>query len=594
MNKNDNVRTKFRNLYKFRIAFVLIAFAAAFGALGRHFYRLQIVRHEELHDKARSLYTTSVVRRGRRGSIFDRNGNLLVGNRAYKDIFAEPRRMPAEQQPYVIYCLAQQLDVAAATLRRRFNSGLVEVVVAKQVDIKDAAAIRELKLPGLRFVDSENRSYPKRKLLANVLGFTYADGRGAYGLEAVLDSVLAPRQGRVVFEQDRKGQKIHRGSPEAYQPLDGGSVYLTIEEPIQHIVEQELRAMVDKFVPRHAYAVMANPKTGAIMALAQLPSYNPNNRTKMDPARWRNRLASDVYDPGSTMKCIAIAGALDYGVVSLDSIFDCEYGSWFYAGRPLRDSGHSYGQLEVREIIQKSSNIGAAKIAIAMGERRLYQTLRRFGFGERTGVGLPDESPGLLRKLPDWDGLSITRFPIGQGISVTALQLVQSYAAIANGGYMMQFQLLDRVVEGSSGKVVNYPPMGKHRVIRKSTANAMISAMVLVTMEGGTATKAAVSGYFVAGKTGTSQKLVDGSYTGHGQYVASFIGFVPATDPAFVLLVVADAPSAGKYYGGTVAAPTFSRISEKVLRYLAVPPDMPGMDGSFSRQMASAQSRTED
>ena len=321
---------------------------------------------------------------------------------------------------------------------------------------------------------------------------------------------------------------------------------------------------------------MVNPKTGAIMAMAQNPSFNPNERKKMDPEVWSNHMVSDVYDPGSTMKCIAIAGALDFNLITLNSIFDCEDGVWYYANRQLHDSEHRYGQLSVAEIIQKSSNIGTAKIALKMGEQRLYQTLKRFGFGSKTGMELGHESSGILRHPSKWDGLSITRFPIGQGISVTPMQMVQAYCAIANRGKMMQLHLVDRIVDSKTGHVTVTKPKVKHFVIRSKAANEIVTAMTLVTEEGGTGTSASVEGYAVAGKTGTSQKLINGSYEDHEKYVSSFLGFAPANDPAFVLLVIVDEPSNGQFYGGTVAAPSFSRIAYQTLRYLNVPPQTDG------------------
>jgi cell division protein FtsI/penicillin-binding protein 2 len=266
---------------------------------------------------------------------------------------------------------------------------------------------------------------------------------------------------------------------------------------------------------------------------------------------------------------------LDAGIVTLDSAFDCEDGLWFYRGRSLRDSGHRYGVLRVWEIIQKSSNIGTAKIALLMGERRVFDTLTNFGFGKPTGLGLEGEAPGIFRPLEKWDALSISRFPIGQGILVTPLQMLQAYCTLANGGLMRQLRVIDRLVDPVSGRADVYPNLAKWRVVREDAVQKIVQALKLVAREGGTAPKAAVPGYDVAGKTGTAQKVIDGQYS-TTKFVASFIGFVPADDPAFVLLVAADEPDPKRgYYGGTVAAPTFSRIAEKTLRYLQIAPLIP-------------------
>jgi cell division protein FtsI (penicillin-binding protein 3) len=571
--------TMYREAYVFRITIVGILLAVAFGIFSSWFFHLQITRHEELHAKARLMYTTHEKRVGNRGAICDRRGHVLVGNKFCKDVRADLTRMPDEQLPYIISCIAGELAVDRALLERRFYSRALdgtrtykEVVVKNGVDIADAARLSALKLPGIRFLDSQRRVYPKDEMLANVLGFVNIDYQGVYGIESLCNESLSPNHGEITYEHDRQGRPLHRGTLPQQQVLDGKSVYLTIEEPIQYIVEKELRAMVEEFVPERAYAIMANPRTGAIMAMAQWPTYNPNDRTEMAPSRWRNHMVSEVCEPGSTMKCIAIAGAIDYGVVDLETEFDCEHGLWYYCRTPLRDS-HGHGILNVSDIICKSSNIGTAKIGVIMGKNRLFQTLRRFGFGKPTGIGFDDESAGLLRRPAKWDCLSVTRFPIGQGVSVTPLQMTQAYCALANNGEMPQLHLIDRIIS-SDAKVEAVVPPPHRLVLRGNTASKIVSAMVRVTQPGGTGRKAAVPGHSVAGKTGTSQKLVNGSYSGHGKFIASFIGFAPASDPAFVLLVMADSPSTGTYYGGAVAAPTFSRIAEQTLRYLAVPPDL--------------------
>ncbi len=557
--------------YNVRIACVFSGFLLCFGLLGGWLYQLQIRRHPEFYAQARRIYAERIERRGSRGPICDADGNLLAGTAFCKDVLAEPRRMPPSRRELIIWRLSRFLRVAPELLRRRFDSARVEIVVKRKVDFRRARALANQRIPGLRFIDSQFRYYPKGTLAASLIGFTNEKNEGVYGLERLCEQYVKPQIGSFVYEHDRLGRGLHHKKPTEPTALDGKAVYLTLREPLQHIVEEELARLVREYRPKYAYAVMANPKTGAVLALAQLPSFDPNDRRRMDPETWRSHLISDVYDPGSIMKGIAICGALEYGVVTLDTKIYCENGRWTYAGKVLRDS-HPYGWLTVREIVQKSSNIGTAKIALLMGEARLYQTLRRFGFGERTGIGLPDESAGIYRPLNRWDKLSITRFPIGQGISVTPLQMVQAYSALANHGRMMQLHLIARVADPGEGEVIfKTEAKLKRTAATRAAARKIVSALKLVTARGGTGRRGRVKGYQTAGKTGTSQKLVNGSYTGHGKYVASFIGFVPADDPAFVLLVVADEPQ-GNYYGGTVCAPSFSRIAEQALRYLNVPP----------------------
>ncbi len=570
-----------RAVFAIRIAFLATGVCAASGVLMVHFYHLQVERHAEFAKKVDRLVTSSRKERGRRGCIYDCHGNLLAGNLACRDILAEPRRI--QNVAAAVQLLCAELGVPRKLLWSRMNQALhgprVEIVVKRGVPLDIADRIKGYHIRGLRFVDTYKREYPKKKLAANLIGFaSNAGGRlvGLSGIEQMYDGRLRPLDGERVYLKDRTGRPIQRRALLERRPLDGADIYLTIDEPIQHIVETELDRLMAEFAPKAAYAVMVNPKTGSVLAMAQRPSFDPNHIRPTDKPWLQNRVLTDGFEPGSVMKGPSVAGALDYGVVTLDTVFDCEDGCWFYAGRPLHDSGHRFGLLTVRQIIQKSSNIGAAKIALAMGRARLYQTLFRFGFGRPTNIGLPGEAPGIFRPLDRWDGLSITRFPIGQGILVTPLQLVQAYSAIANGGIMMQIHVLSRIHSSATGITEVYQPAVKCRVIRASAARAITQALKLVTQEGGTAPKAAVEGYLTAGKTGTAQKVIHGRYS-HSAYVSSFIGFVPADDPAFVLLVVADTPSRGGHYGGTVAAPSFRRIALQTLRYLDIAPARPDL-----------------
>lgn len=481
--------------------------------------------------------------------------------------------------------LARELDVERSELHARMSGapGLEKrgrIVVAEAVSKPVAARISAYRLQGVtliptlkgvRFVESSKRFYPKGPLLGPILGFTNAVGAGVSGIEESFDSELKPHDGSVRFIKALGGTRLDIGAEEARDGQPGSTVYLTISEPIQQIAEEELQQLVRRFSPKAAYALMINPRSGAFMAMAQVPAFNPNNRTSVEDGAWVNRIAEMGFEPGSVVKPLAVSGAIDYGAVTLDTRFDCEQGNWFFCGRSLRDSGHRFGILTVAEILQHSSNIGAAKIALEMGEGRLYQTLRRYGFGQPTGIELQREARGIFRPLAEWDGLSISRFPIGQGVLLTPLQLVQTYAALANDGIMMQPYLVDRIRHPAGG-VERTEPSPKRRVVRPPAARRVVEALKRVPTAEGTAPKAAIPGYEVAGKTGTAQKWVDGGYS-RKHFVSTFIGFVPAESPAFVLMVTVDDPDREKgYYAGTVAAPTFRRIAKRTLRYLDAAP----------------------
>lgn len=534
-----------------------------------------------------ALYQESTRNRARPVEIVVQRGvpvQIAKRIQAYREIRIRPAAAGGDL-PHVLDILCRELNVQGDTLRKRVldsegAAAKARVLLAPAIDGPTVERIQRYRLKGisceefmtgLRFVESSRRFYPKGSLLANVIGFTNAAGEGVTGVEELYDEALKPHAGRSSYIRDRVGAKVQARDRDVMAARPGSDVFLTVAEPIQQIVEEELERMVERFTPKAAFSVMINPRTGACMALAQHPSFNPNDRSDLQPGNWTNRIAETGFEPGSVMKPLALSGALDYNVVDLQSEFDCERGRWFFCGESLRDSGHKFDILSVAEILQHSSNIGTAKIALKMGEGRLYQTLRRYGFGQRTGIGFEREAPGIFRSIEEWDGLSISRFPIGQGVLTTPLQMVQAYAALANDGVMMQPYVVDRVLK-SDGTVDQTQPRIKRRVVRPPAARRTAEALTLVTTPEGTAPKAAIAGYEVAGKTGTAQKWVNGRYS-NNHYVSSFIGFVPARNPAFVLLVTADEPDPEKgYYAGTVAAPAFRRIAERTLRYLDVAP----------------------
>jgi len=467
-------------------------------------------------------------------------------------------------------------------------------VIKKELSFEEARKIEKLLMDkhmiGVFLEEKTKRYYPKNELLSNILGITNSDGetlKSINGIEKAFNDSLMPTKVKNIYERDRKGVPFTYGKRLVQNERNGNDVYLTIEEPIQVIVEEELEKLFKKYRPVSAYAVMADPYTGNILAIAQRPTFNPNDRRDMSPEKWRDRFLTDVFEPGSTMKPFPVSGALDCGVVTPDTMFDCERGRWSYGGRILRDS-HPEGILPVTDIIRVSSNIGTAKITLLLGNSRLYQILKRFGFGQRTGIPIRPEATGQFRKLRDWDKLSITRFPIGQGISCSPLQLVRAYCAIANGGTLVKMRLVDREVNPETGETVYMEiPPGEKVFMNDGTYQKIIAMLKLVTRKG-TGIKARVPGYDVAGKTGTSQKWIDGGYS-ETRFCATFVGFVPADRPAFVLLVMADEPT-GSHFGGEVSAPTFRGIAEKVLRYMNVDPQYPDEMEESDKKPTSAGS----
>jgi len=574
--------------YQTRIVFLGIVVSVGFMLLIWRLRIVQIDRHFELSDKAKNKYTSSITRVGVRGNIYDGqrvpSPNLLATSKITYNILAIPERMGSRTDE-VIEKLARVLEVDRELLRERFLSGRKEVVVKNDVQTKDAEAIQEMMLPGMRYVQSSVRFYPKDSLLCHVLGILNHEGKGVSGVERVYNQDMLPKESKQKIVRTRKAHTI--SYLDENTATDGKNIHLTVMEPIQAIVEEEMDRLMKEIGPKACYAIMANPKTGAIMALAQRPNFNPNIRETMKVENYNPRFLVDVYDPGSTMKAVSLAGVLEYNPrASLGYPVDCEGGVWHYGGFPLRDAGHSYGNLKLWEVIQKSSNIGTAKWALSI-KRYQYSLYKDFGFGDRTGVNLGLESKGILPPERRWSKVSYTRLPIGQGISVTPLQMVQAYCALANNGRMMQLHIIDKITDPETGEIVKdfIPRVKKRRVISPATAFQMTEALKTVTKKGGTATQAAIPGFEVAGKTGTAQKLIpavrdeDGNliqraYYSDSVHVSSFIGYVPADDPEIVLYIVVDEPPHKRplYYGGYCAAPYFRRICEQTLNFLNISP----------------------
>jgi cell division protein FtsI (penicillin-binding protein 3)/stage V sporulation protein D (sporulation-specific penicillin-binding protein) len=417
-------------------------------------------------------------------------------------------------------------------------------------------------------------------MACHVVGFMNADHQGVTGIEAQEDEYLRGHEGYRYTERDRAGQELVAYRGEERAPRDGCNVRLTIDMNLQNIVETELDAACQEFKPKKAIVILMRPQTGEILAMANRPNYDPNDiRTK--PASYieeheadlKNCAITDEMEPGSTFKTVTAAGALNEHLVRPDSMIFCENGAFSYGGRFLHDD-HQYADLSVEDVLVKSSNIGAAKLALGLGEQRLYGYIRAFGFGERTGVALPGEIPGLVYPPHRWSKLSITRIPMGQEVAVTPLQTITALSAIANGGHLMMPQIVHDITDSTGQVIASFPPTEIRQVVSAETAHEVTNALIGVVSPRGTAALAKVSGFVAAGKTGTAEKIdPKGGYL-PGKYIVSFCGFLPADNPAFVCLVMLDDAQTkpDQDYGGMVAAPVFSRIGEKVARYMNLEP----------------------
>lgn len=466
------------------------------------------------------------------------------------------------------------------TLKRRLAE-LEQQIAADEKQNK--SKIHQGKLP-VRLTEGNARCYPQGAMMANVLGFLSNDPQNpqySSGVEALFSNYMKPIKGTASYQKDTSGKRISDNPKQVTPAQNGADVFLTLQAPLQYIVEEELDKMIDKYQPHRAYAIMMNPRTGAIMAMAHYPSFNPNDRNTMkDGNAIQLHSLSHIYEPGSIMKCLPVSYALDHGIVKLDSVYFCEHGRWHYAGHPLNDTHHNE-HLTVSDIIAVSSNIGTAKIALDMGDEQLYRALKGFGFGEKTKLGFlpPEGDPiafrgetvGLFAPLAKWRKITPTRVCIGQGISCTPLQLLRAYGAIANGGTMMHPYIVDRIVMGNGDVIRSVPrvfghPIGPHG------AREIIKAMYeVVNNRQGTGTKAALPDTIVVGKTGSAQVWNHSTHQYEKHiFNSSFVGFAPMDNPAFVMIVSAiHVP----YHGGTVCGPVFREVAKRTLEHLNITPE---------------------
>ncbi|HWN96133.1 MAG TPA: penicillin-binding protein 2 [Methylomirabilota bacterium] len=602
-----------------RLIVLTIMLAFAFVGLGCRLLDIQWGRHQEFRAKAEQQHEREFFREASRGDIRDRRGNLLATSVPAKTICADPALLAghATEMARVLAPLLKTNEAALLPLLSRFwrtnRAGVLAtnhyVVLKRRVPIEDWEKIqstlgqhftnlvmgktltpkarRDLSIVWNRSIISEPdqiRSYPNQQLAAHVLGFirdrtnivnntveTFAGG--VEGVEAAFDEKLRGTRGWVKTEFDSKRREIFVFRAQDVESRPGLNVMLSIDARIQQIAEEELQPMVTKHFLQSASAIVIRPKTGEILAMANLPTFDPNAPGRVaDPGVRRNRIITDTFEPGSTFKTITVAGAFNDGIIRLTDMYDCENGIFYFAGKPLHDHEH-YGVKSVREIIAHSSNIGTAKIAIKLGQERTHQYISNFGFGERSGLPLTGEVRGYVPRLKDWKQIHISRIPIGHGVSATPLQMAMAMAAVANGGVLMRPMIVDGLVDDKGIQVVKYQPQVVRRVVSEAAAKTTVDALTTV-VERGTAAKAHLEHYTVAGKTGTAQKVVNGQYS-HEKYYVSFIGFFPASNPELLIAISADEPLRRTgYYGGVVCAPVFKRIAERAANFLNIKPDV--------------------
>lgn len=528
---------------------------------------LQIFEHKRYSQLAHQNQQITQSIHAPRGPIYDCHMDELAISVSVSTVVAEPRRI--DNISRAAQSLAEILEIDAKTLKERMMNPArrLFVVIKRRIDSAAERRIEALGLRGVYFVDESMRVYPNGELASHTLGWVNMDGDGGAGIELEYDKVLKGKKGSYSFEIDARGRSFHVNVENP--PVQGHSLVLSVDKSIQYIADRELAAGVKGSRAQAGTAIVMEPETGRILALSNYPQFDGSTYYKnYAPGLGRNRAISDIFEPGSTFKVVVAAAALESGLVRPDEMIDCQMGTIKIGGHIFHDH-KPYGFLFFREVLENSSNVGAAKLGLRMGKQRLYEAIRDFGFGSKSGVDLPGEAKGLVRDWRDWSGLSIGAISFGQEVGVTSIQMIAAINAIANGGYLVRPSVVDRIID-EKGNLVNARIPERVRLTSPLTAGIVSEAFEGVVIRG-TGRQAALEGYRAAGKTGTAQKIINGQYS-HTKFIASFIGYAPLPKPRLTILVQIDEP-VGKHYGGEVCGPIFRNIAQQALMQLHVPPD---------------------
>lgn len=587
-----NTQTDPSDKLRFRLRLTSSLLLALLSAIAVRAVQLQAFDGARLARLGEKQHLQEAIFVPKRGSILSRTGDSLAVSLDAQSVYVRPQRLqsPGKIAPKV----ARALGMKTREVRRKFASKQPFVWLKRQVTPREAQRVQALKVGAIGLYHETKRYYPQGHLAGQVLGLVGRDAQGLEGVERSYDRYIRREPGSSVVERDALGRRVLVTGLNDLRLRPGGEVRLTLDTGLQHLAEKHLEATVKRFRAKGGTVLMADPFTGAILAAASYPFFDPNQFRSQDRRRWRIRAVTDTYEPGSVFKAVLAAAALEEGVVGREDLIYCEFGRYRYGGRTIHDF-KEYGWLSFAKVLQYSSNIGVAKVAHKLGRARYHRYIQRFGFGEKTDVDLPGEVAGKVRPPHAWYAIDLAAASFGQSVSVTPLQMVMAFSAIANGGLLMKPYVVDRVT-GDGGRVLlENGPQVVRRVVSRATARTVAGILKGVVAEGATGQRAVLRGFEAAGKTGTSQKAdtVKGGYS-KTKRVASFVGFAPADEPRFVLLTLVDEPTVN-VYGGVVAAPLFRRIAGPALHALGVtpsrrllPPAAPGKDGAVIRVSAKA------
>lgn len=559
-----------QQLPAWRARFVAALILLAFGVLAARSAWLQVVKNDFLQQKGESRYARVIELSATRGRIADRSGDMLAVSTPVKSVWAIPE--DARLSPSQARGLAALLEMDVRELNRRLAAEKEFVFIKRQIPPDTAEKVAALNLPGIHQSREYRRYYPAGEVTSHVLGFTGVEDKGQEGIELAFDAQLAGKPGSRRVIKDRLG-RIVEDVESIRPPQDGKDLVLALDAKVQYLAFSHLKQALAEHKARAGGVVVLDAKTGEVLALANLPAYNPNNRVRLSGAQLRNRALTDVFEPGSTLKPFTVALALEKGRVRFDTPIQTAPGRLTIGNATIHDA-HPHGVLTVAQVVQKSSNVGVAKIAGTFSPEEMWQMFDALGFGQPLKLGFPGEVGGRLRPFRTWRPIEQATMAYGHGISVTLMQLARAYLVFARDGDVIPLSLTR----------LESPPLAGKSVFSAQTAREVRAMLEMAVLPGGTAPKAQIAGYRVAGKTGTAHKLEGGQYA--DRYVAAFVGFAPVSDPRLVVAVMIDEPSAGRYYGGEVAAPVFAQVMAGSLRTLGVAPDAPLRPVQVAREAA--------
>ncbi|BBO16715.1 cell division protein FtsI/penicillin-binding protein 2 [Candidatus Brocadia pituitae] len=543
----------------------------AFLALAVHLSRIQLLDHDKYRTLARGQQNKKIELPARRGSIVDRNGLTLAESLQVSSVYADPAEI--EDVRTAAYLIGKVLRLNSSKLAKLLRKDKRFVWIKRKITDEELIEITKLALKGVYAKHEYQRFYPNGSLGSHVLGFTNIDERGIEGIELSFDDELSGEPGYKLINRDALQRQIITPDAEIRLPQHGNHVQLTIDANIQRLTEEELEIACEKWNPLSATAVVMDPMTGEVLAMANVPTYDPNHFRKYSPAARRNLAITDSYEPGSLMKPLVISGAFEHGVTKPDEIIFCEHGKAVIEGRKLSDT-HPHGDLTISDIIAQSSNIGMAKVGMRMGNEKMYRYLKQFNFGEKTGIELPGEINGVFHPLKQWSKkYSLISVSIGHEIAVTPLQFITAFCCLPNGGQWIRPKVVKATISNDNKTKEYYrPSQAAERVISSQVARTIMNPILMRVVTDGTGDKANLLEYDVAGKTGTSQKIQSSGGYAHNKHVGSFIAYAPAERPRICVLVMINEPQKGAYYGGTVAAPVVREIILRSLMYLGEEP----------------------